>query len=146
MPMTDQTITKELNSNCCANATAKQALLGKCQWTLNNYKENTMYFKQLPPPLQKIFSIFTENGYGYIENLKVANGLPVLDGNLRVVKTSNFHKKPDSKKYQPKSDDFTLKELHKRFMQVLQQLENGLIAHIDFQDGLPRNYKIEKKY
>ena len=102
----------------------------------------TLAIGDLSPPQQKLLDIFREIGFGQILGLSVREGEPLLDSPLRFKRTVRLDmgiEEPVKGERQP----FLLKTEAIRFFHALRVIDDGVVARIQVQEGLPKSMEIE---
>jgi hypothetical protein len=90
-------------------------------------------FGTLSPAKQEITRRMQEIGFGKIRDLPVVQGEPQLK-KASVIKRRKLTKPARRPNF---GDDFELKSEHIQLFQTLAEIQNGVIACLEVQDGLP---------
>ena len=96
----------------------------------------------LSPGCRRLLDLLRQVDFGFIDNLTVANGQPVLDPPPRFVRVIKLK---DGARARTKRDvsDFVLKEQIIQLLACMQEIGDGTINRIEVQDGLPFKVVIE---
>ncbi len=96
-------------------------------------KTKRSFFRSQSPKRQELLLCMHEKQNGTIRDLPVVAGEPRMS-EARVRRTTRLDKWVVPK---PASKNFCLKQAHLRLMQTLDEMGDGVISRIVFQDGLP---------
>jgi hypothetical protein len=83
-----------------------------------------------------LVEIMREHQFGRIENVIVDAGQPVLDANVRIVRSARLGG-GDGGAGVPNTDEFELKQAVCDLLDELARLNDGLIVRLEFKGGLP---------
>lgn len=72
--------------------------------------------------------------FGRVENMRVLDGQPILDDNVRVVQVARLGGENSTKEF---ASEYELKRSVWDLFNRLARLENGTIAKLEFRHGLP---------
>lgn len=97
----------------------------------SNMKPTT--FGTLSPAKQEITKRMQEIGFGKIRDLPIVQGEPQLK-KASVIKRRKLARPRSKARF---SDDFQLKSEHLDLFETLEEIQNGVIACLEVQDGLP---------
>ncbi len=96
-------------------------------------------FGALSPAQQRIINPMREMGFGKIRRLSIINGEPDLKGAL--VTTRKKLTKPES--VSQITSDFELSAEHFELFRTIREIQNGIIACLEVQHGLPCHLETE---
>jgi hypothetical protein len=92
--------------------------------------------RDLTPSERCLLEIVCENQFGRVEMLLVRDGQPVVNLDMRVVRTARLGGKSDAAML-PCDDDFELKQAFVDLFRELALLQNGVVIRLEFRRGLP---------
>ena len=98
-------------------------------------------FDTLSPAQQRITNRMREMGFGKIRNLSIINGEPILKG--ATITTRRKLTKPEAM-FKFKSDS-ELSTEHFELFRTINEIQNGIIACLEVQHGLPCHLEIDDK-
>lgn len=90
----------------------------------------------LTRPRQRLVELMQDTWFGWVEDLPVRDGDPVLDPLPRFFKELKFDGDDGPPPSLP-SDDFVLKSQVVKFLAYLDRLRNGVICRLEVRYGLP---------
>ena len=90
----------------------------------------------LSPARRRLLEICQKINFGRIENLSIRDGEPVLDPLPSIVQQLKFGGE-NGPRPELGTADCCLKEEHVQLFDVFDQLQNGVIATLEVQNGLP---------
>ena len=98
-------------------------------------------FDALSPAQQRITKRMREMGFGKIRNLSIINGEPILKGATVTIRRKLT--KPEAMfKFK---GDFELSTEHFELFRTINEIQNGIIACLEVQHGLPCHLEIDDK-
>jgi len=100
------------------------------------HREPEITKRQVSRPRQALIELGQFLNHGWIENLPVRDGEPVMDPRPVFFHHYKF-KAENGPRRESALDDFVLKEEHLELIAFLDRFQNGLIKRLDFKCGLP---------
>lgn len=92
--------------------------------------------RDLSAQQRSLVDLMREHQFGRIENMSVREGQPVLDRDLRVVRTTRLGGE-GTRTNVPCKSEFELKRAVCDLFDELARLDNGTVVRLEFKRGLP---------
>jgi hypothetical protein len=108
--------------------------------------DNPLQFSQLSPGRQTLVRLCQSINYGHIQNLKVEDHEPILQGTSVIATTDIRLDAEDSGRVDLEVDDFVLCEEVTRLIALFDRLQNATISKIEVLAGLPRRISLEHHF
>jgi len=86
---------------------------------------------------RKLIELMSECRFGRIENVRVRNGQPILDKDVRVIRVARLGAHADSTD-SVATEEFELKRTLRDLFDELERLRDGTVVTLEFRHGLPR--------
>jgi hypothetical protein len=102
-------------------------------------------FAQLSSARQSLVRLFQSTNYGWVQNLEVRDGEPVLSGPGPIVFIDVRLDSAESARGELALEDFALCAEVCRLMSLMDQIEDGTISKIEVRAGVPRRITLEKR-
>ena len=94
-----------------------------------------VWASQLPPEVRELLRVLNRIGYGFVENLPIAKGRPVLSPPPRIIRELKLE--PGSNRSQETKQDFILKGPMLQLVRRLELIGDGSIPRIEVRGGVP---------
>ena len=108
--------------------------------------DRPLCFSQLSPKRQTVIRLCQSINYGHIQNLKVEDQEPVLEGTSVVATTDIRLDADDPGRGDLEVDDFVLREEVTRLIALFDRIQNATISKIEVRAGLPHRISLEHHF
>ncbi len=98
----------------------------------------------LPEASRRLLEEMQGIGFGRIERLVIAGGVPVATEDTRRVKNIRIGAR-NAPQPESKLDDFALKERHLEMFEHFKRIGDGIVLSLEIVNGLPVNITVEER-